>query len=63
MFAIEITDINATFDVVYYESRKGELKTKLINMRIGAMKDSKTKVEESTRLAYTGLHHSCCQTY
>jgi hypothetical protein len=27
------------------------------------MKDSKTKVEESTRLTYTGLCHSCCHTY
>ena len=27
------------------------------------MKDSKTKAEESTRLAYTGLRHSCCHTY
>jgi hypothetical protein len=27
------------------------------------MKDSKTKEEESTRLAYTGLRHSCCHTY
>ena len=27
------------------------------------MKDSKTKAEESTRLPYTGLCHSCCHTY
>jgi len=27
------------------------------------MKDSKTKSEESTRLAYTGLRHSSCHTY
>ena len=27
------------------------------------MKDSKTKEEESTRLTYTGLRHSCCNTY
>ena len=27
------------------------------------MKDSKTKAEESTRLTYTGLRHSCCRTY
>jgi hypothetical protein len=27
-------------------------------MRIGVMKDSKTKTEESTRLTYTGLCHS-----
>ncbi len=27
------------------------------------MKDSKTKAEESIRLAYTGLRHSCCHTY
>jgi hypothetical protein len=33
-------------------------------MRIGTMKDSKTKTEESTRLTYnTGLYHSCCHTY
>jgi hypothetical protein len=32
-------------------------------MRIGVMKDSKTKAEESTRLTYTGLRHSCCHTY
>jgi hypothetical protein len=27
------------------------------------MKDSKTKPEESTRLTYTGLCHSCCHTH
>jgi hypothetical protein len=27
------------------------------------MKDSKTKDEESTRLGYTGLYHSCCHTH
>jgi hypothetical protein len=27
------------------------------------MKDSKTKAEESTRLTYTGLCHSCYHTY
>ncbi len=27
------------------------------------MKDSKTKSEESTRITYTGLSHSCCHTY
>jgi len=27
------------------------------------MKDSKTKVEESTRLVYTGLRHISCHTY
>ena len=27
------------------------------------MKDSKTKSEESTRLEYTGLRHSCCHIY
>jgi hypothetical protein len=32
-------------------------------MRIGTMKDSKTKAEESTRLTYTGLCHSYCHTY
>jgi hypothetical protein len=32
-------------------------------MRIGAMKGLKTKAEESIRLAYTGLRHSCCHTY
>ncbi len=32
-------------------------------MRIGVMKDSKTKVEEYTHLTYTGLRHSCCHTY
>jgi len=31
-------------------------------MKIGVMKDSKTKAEESTRLTYTGLCHSCCHT-
>ena len=29
-------------------------------MRIGVMKDSKTKAEESTRLGYTGLRHVLC---
>ena len=29
-------------------------------MRIGAMKDLKTKAEEFIRLAYTELRHSCC---
>ncbi len=48
----------------YYESRKRDLKTRLIcYMRIGGMKDSKTNTEESTRLTYTGLRHSCCHTY
>jgi hypothetical protein len=32
-------------------------------MRIVVMKDSKTKAKESTRLAYTGLRHSCCHTH
>jgi hypothetical protein len=32
-------------------------------MRIGAMKDSSTKTEESTRLGYTGLCHSCCHAH
>ncbi len=32
-------------------------------MRIGTMKDSKTKTEESTRLGYTGFRHSCCHTH
>jgi hypothetical protein len=32
-------------------------------MRIGAMKDLKTKAEEFIRLAYTGLRHSGCHTY
>jgi hypothetical protein len=27
------------------------------------MKDSKTKTEESARLGYTGLCHSCCHTH
>ena len=27
------------------------------------MKGLKTKAEESIRLAYTGLRHSCCHTY
>ncbi len=45
------------FLLFYYESRKGELKTRLIyciltrliyNMMIGVMRDSKTKDEEST---------------
>jgi hypothetical protein len=31
-------------------------------MKIGVMKDSKTKDEESTHLTYTGLCHSCCHT-
>jgi hypothetical protein len=32
-------------------------------MRIGVMKDSKTKAEETTRLTYTGLCHSCWYTH
>jgi hypothetical protein len=32
-------------------------------VRIGVMKDSKTKAEESTRLTYTGLRHYCCHTH
>jgi hypothetical protein len=36
-------------------------KSTLISSRV--MKDSKTKAEESTRLTYTGLRHSCCHTY
>ena len=32
-------------------------------MSIGTMKDSKTKAEESTRLPFTGLCHSCCHAY
>ena len=31
--------------------------------RIGVMKDSKTKPEESTRLVYTGLCHSSWDTH
>ena len=32
-------------------------------MSIGVMKDSKTKDEESTRLPFTGLCHSCYHAY
>ena len=65
--------------IVYYESRKREKRQDLyiyfimnqesesqrqdLHMRIGVKKDSKPKPEESTRLTYTGLCHSCCHTY
>ncbi len=63
--------------VVYYESIKREVKRgwrfimnqesesyrQNLYMRIGVMKDLKTKAEESIRLGYTGLRHSCCHTY
>ncbi len=43
MFAIEITNINTTFDVVYYESRKGELKIRLMN-------EERSTIEKSTNV-------------
>jgi hypothetical protein len=50
---IMIEDDDFIFDVVYYESRKRELKRRLINECRGEER-LKTKPEESTRLTYTG---------
>ncbi len=44
-------------------NQENESQRQDLYMRIGVMKDSKTKAEESTRLTYTGLRHSFCHTY
>jgi hypothetical protein len=47
--------INSVKEVVYYESRKRELKIRLMNE--GRYDERlKVRVEESTFLTYTGLH-------
>ncbi len=48
-------DSRRQFSVVYYESRKRELKRRRVNEG-RCYERLKAKVEESTCIAYTGLH-------
>ena len=53
----------APFYLFFIMNQESESYRQDLYMRIGVMKDSKTKVEDSTRLTYTGLRHSCCHTH
>jgi hypothetical protein len=58
----EMQNLFRSYFLFYYE-QENESNRQDLYMRIGVMKDSKTKAEESTRLTYTGVCHSCCHTY
>jgi len=53
-----VMTLNVTLELFYYENQEREIYRRNLYMRIGVMKDSKTKPEESTHLTYTGLRHS-----